>query len=64
MQFKTKEFYFKNYYEMKQVFPYYDAAIHTTIEIANKFQVQNFIPSNGDVILLQLVLHEALGDPQ
>ncbi len=36
LHFKTKEFYFKNYNEMKQVFPDDEIALHTTFEIANK----------------------------
>lgn len=36
LHFKTKEFYFKNYNEMKLAFPEDETAIHTTFEIANK----------------------------
>lgn len=36
MQFRTKEFYFKNYDEIKQIFPDDEQAIGTTLDIANK----------------------------
>ncbi|MCX8093896.1 MAG: DNA polymerase III subunit alpha, partial [Candidatus Goldbacteria bacterium] len=36
LHFKTKEFYFKNYAEIKQAFPEDEQAINQTFEIANK----------------------------
>ncbi len=36
LHFKTKEFYFKNYAEMKQAFPDDEQALHQTFDIANK----------------------------
>jgi len=51
LRFKTKEFYFKNFEEIKMAFTDDESAIHTSFEIANKcnfelkFQNKTFMPN-------------------
>lgn len=56
MKFGSDEFYFKSYEEMLEVLPYYEEALKTTVEIANKCEevvfkrkplIPNYIPPEG-----------------